>query len=125
MAGADKARGHQPPEASGSPATERNVQEVSLAKHGRAFKSEKRKKEISRLKKQEEKRQRRFTGEAEKAPDADVETVETAGEAEKAPEAAVETLETAGEAEKAPDAAAETVKTAVAETAEPAPRPAE
>jgi hypothetical protein len=77
MAGADKARGHQPPVA-GSPATERNVQEVSLAKHGRAFKSEKRKKEISRLKKQEEKRQRRFTGEAEKAPDADVETVETA-----------------------------------------------
>jgi hypothetical protein len=35
-------------------------QEVILAKHGVPFKSDKRKKELLRLKKQEEKRQRRF-----------------------------------------------------------------
>lgn len=37
-----------------------------MPRHGGGFKSEKRKKELSRLKKQEEKRQRRLTGQTEK-----------------------------------------------------------
>ena len=37
-----------------------------MSKRGGGFKSEKRKKELSRLKKQEEKRQRRFSGQTEK-----------------------------------------------------------
>ncbi len=45
-----------------------------MSKRGGAFKSEKRKKELSRLKKQEEKRQRRFSGQTEKEEEIDTET---------------------------------------------------
>jgi len=41
-----------------------------LARHG-SFKSDKRRKELLRLQKQEEKRQRRFGGKTDKEPDTD------------------------------------------------------
>ncbi|MCX5818225.1 MAG: hypothetical protein NTX75_18595 [Proteobacteria bacterium] len=46
-----------------------------MPRHGGGFKSEKRKKELFRLKKQEEKRQRRFTGQTEKEVGTEAETV--------------------------------------------------
>jgi hypothetical protein len=45
--------------------------EVVLAKHAGAYKSEKRRKELSRIKKQEERRQRRFHKEDRPASDAE------------------------------------------------------
>jgi hypothetical protein len=42
-----------------------------LARHGGGFKSDKRRKELLRLQKQEEKRQRRFSGKSDKEPDTD------------------------------------------------------
>jgi hypothetical protein len=45
-----------------------------LARHGGGFKSDKRRKELLRLQKQEEKRQRRFSGKTEK--DAEIEEPE-------------------------------------------------
>jgi hypothetical protein len=47
-----------------------------LAKQFRAFKSEKRKKELLRQKKQEEKRQKRFRKDITPAPDAEIEQTE-------------------------------------------------
>lgn len=44
-----------------------------MAKQFRAFKSEKRKKELLRHKKQEEKRQKRFKKDAAPVPDAEIE----------------------------------------------------
>ncbi|MCX5808818.1 MAG: hypothetical protein NTX36_05520 [Proteobacteria bacterium] len=46
-----------------------------MPRHGGGFKSEKRKKELSRLKKQEEKRQRRITGQTEKEVGTEAEAV--------------------------------------------------
>ena len=43
--------------------------EVILARHGGGFKSDKRRKELLRLQKQEEKRQRRFGGKTSKEAD--------------------------------------------------------
>lgn len=54
-----------------------------MAKRGGMFKSDKRKKELARLKKQEEKRQRRFDGQAAKETDTAVTVTE---ESEKDPE---------------------------------------
>ena len=42
-----------------------------MARHGGGFKSDKRRKELLRLQKQEEKRQRRFSGKANKETDTD------------------------------------------------------
>jgi hypothetical protein len=42
-----------------------------LARHGGGFKSDKRRKELLRLQKQEEKRQRRFSGKINKETDTD------------------------------------------------------
>jgi hypothetical protein len=42
-----------------------------LARHGGGFKSDKRRKELLRLQKQEEKRQRRFSGKTNKESDTD------------------------------------------------------
>jgi hypothetical protein len=42
---------------------------VTLARHGGGFKSDKRRKELLRLQKQEEKRQRRFSGKINKETD--------------------------------------------------------
>lgn len=39
-----------------------DIEEATLARHGGGFKSDKRRKELIRLQKQEEKRQRRFSG---------------------------------------------------------------
>lgn len=54
-------------------------QEVALARRGGGFKSDKRRKELTRLKKQEEKRQRRFSGKTEQETDAEVEGTEEIG----------------------------------------------
>jgi len=43
-----------------------DIEEATLARHGGGFKSDKRRKELIRLQKQEEKRQRRFSGKPSK-----------------------------------------------------------
>lgn len=54
-------------------------QEVPLARRGGGFKSDKRRKELTRLKKQEEKRQRRFGAKTGQETDAEIEGVEETG----------------------------------------------
>ncbi len=54
-------------------------QEVPLARRGGGFKSDKRRKELTRLKKQEEKRQRRFGAKTEQETDAEIEGIEETG----------------------------------------------
>lgn len=60
-----------------------------MARHGGGFKSDKRRKELLRLQKQEEKRQRRFTGKTDKETDTGEQEIEEPGIGESALEAPI------------------------------------
>lgn len=64
-----------------------------MARHGGGFKSDKRRKELLRLQKQEEKRQRRFSGKTNKETDTDEQENEEFNVGESTPEDSTKDVE--------------------------------